>query len=231
MSTEEVKNILKDARKNGIRTLKITGGEPTLREDLLKIIEFAHEQHFEDIGLTTNGTMLDDVAGELKKAGLSRVNIGCDTISRGLPKNTTSVRSAIISAKSAELDVKVNMVVMTINSHEINDMIHFAMEMKVNLQLIELVETNKEIFDRYFTSLDKTESNLHGRSEYRPMQNRKRVNLGDIFVEFVRPRKSFCEKCNKIRVTSDGRYKACLMRDESFTTITEAIRGRSYGYG
>ncbi len=222
MDTAKVKRVLDEARASGIRTIKFTGGEPLLRSDLFEIIGHSRSLGFSDISLTTNGTLLDEYSVSLKAAGLERVNIGCDSLTGVLPKNLERLTSGILSAKDAGLGVKLNMVVLKgINENEVMSMLGFCMGSSVNLQLIELVECDS--YDKYFFSLEGIEKLLSARADEimtRDMQRRKRFVIGDVFVETVRPSREFCEKCNKIRMTADGRIRQCLMKDTGIIDFT-----------
>jgi GTP 3',8-cyclase len=236
MSLEDAKRIVSEARAASINELKITGGEPLLWEPLSDLVRYAHHAGFWDIGLTTNGTGLKAKAVALRQAGLSHINIGCDTVGLGMPKNLKAVKPAIEGARDACLLVKMNMVVTIGNNYEIPDMIANCRSLGVGLQLIELIDSASP----HFYSLQLTEEELAGSadwSEIRGMQGRRRYHYGDNFIELVRPDRHFCEKCNKVRVGADGRVIACLRKPEriEFTgkgSIIEACNARvGYGYG
>ncbi len=241
MSFQQVCYTLREAEKAGIRSIKFTGGEPLLRSDIIDIIGYACSLGFEDIGLTTNGTLLDRYADVLYDAGLRRVNIGCDSLAGILPKNTEKLEKGIIAAKSTGLGVKLNMVVLNgINDKQVDGMIGFCTTHSINLQLIELIECENG-YERYFYSLEDWENMLSKRADkvvVRDMQRRKRFFLGDIFIETVRPRKEFCKGCNKIRITADGRIRPCLMKSTGIIdfdgrhSLEAVCRMRDkYGYG
>lgn len=237
MELGRVFQILQEFRRAGMVGLKITGGEPLLREDIPDIIAEAARLGY-DFGLTTNGTLLEGFALRLKASGLRRINIGCDSLTGVLPKNTERLRAGIIAAVRAGLEVKLNMVALRgINDMQIMPMLDFCIRNRVNLQLIELAE--QAAWQRkYFLALEQWESLLAGmaeKKEIRVMQNRPRYYLRGIFVELVRPGKDFCRACNKIRVTADGRVRACLAKDECIkfqgrSSIEKVIRVKEYGY-
>jgi len=222
MTTDEVFYLLEEAKDAGMKTLKLTGGEPLLRDDIVAIIRYARTLGYQDVSLTTNGTLLPKKAERLKKAGLERVNIGCDTMGDSLPKNTGVALKSINAAHKAGISVKLNMVVMKgQNENEILDMLRFCKDKSVNLQLIELVNLGNDVYKKYFYSLADTENKLNiicDRKEMRDMQRRNRYYFRDMFVEIVRPGKQFCKECNKIRITTDGKIKNCLMKD---TTVID----------
>lgn len=234
MSFCEIKKILQDAAESGITTIKVTGGEPLLREDISEIVG-----EIKRLGmvpaLTTNGTLLEEHVPSLKEAGLTKINIGCDSLTGILPKNIERMKKGILAAKDVGLDVKINMVAIKgINIDQIEEMLEFCKANSVNLQLIELIN-NAE----HFYSLSDIENRLKKDSEsveIREMQNRKRFHMGRIFVETVRPDRDFCRACNKLRVRADGRLMPCLMKDAAIDfkgsgSIENACNARDgYGY-
>jgi len=248
-SSDVFGEILCAAARLGIqKSLKITGGEPLLRDDLEKIIETAKDVGFADISLTTNGTLLTiKRALSLKKAGLMRINIGCDAVSSSLLQKTyEKVKGALEAASAAALaPIKLNMVVLKgLNENEVERMLEVARSFNATLQLIELIRTEDEDFyRRYHIDLNDWEKKFADaavRVEVRRLQNRTvyRLENGGI-VEFIRPthNASFCSSCSKLRITSDGRIKTCLMRNDDITefkgkkSILEAISRRRPFYG
>jgi GTP 3',8-cyclase len=241
MITSEVMHLLKVARESNINSVKFTGGEPLLRDDIIHIIKKSKELDFKDIGITTNGTLLNHYATELYDAGLRRVNIGCDSMTATLPKNVETLKNKIFAAKNAGLNVKLNMVALKgVNHNEISDMIKFSLENKLNLQLIELVKFHNNDYEKHYYSLDHWEKYLSQHADNivkRKMQNRKRYFFGENFVEIIKPSKNFCSACNKIRVTSNGKLRQCLMNSSKVIDFNDhnsfktAIKSRDfYGY-
>ncbi|MBI5354841.1 MAG: GTP 3',8-cyclase MoaA [Candidatus Aenigmarchaeota archaeon] len=218
VSKDEIVNAVRVAAKYGVTRVKITGGEPLLRRDITGIIKgIASVPGIGEVSMTTNGSLLKSHAKALKDAGLSRVNIGCDSIGENMEKNTSVTKEAIDAAKEAGLGpIKINMVVVKgVNDHEIPEMIGFARENGVTLQLIELIETpgNSEYYKRHHTPLNSWEQRLSeiGSSEKRSMQSRMQYSFKGSKVEIVRADKEgFCRACNTIRLSSDGKLKPCL---------------------
>jgi len=222
--------MIRTCAARGITTVKITGGEPLLREDIIPIIkDITSTSGIQEVSLTTNGVLLETLARPLKQAGLTRVNIGCDSFSSSiLAKNVQRISKGLEAAKREGLTpIKLNMVVLKrINEHEIDSMIQFAKEHGVILQLIELIETGSTFVKAHYISLEPIERQLAARArkiETRPMQARKQYFLENGIVEVVRSLHNieFCQHCNKIRVTSDGYLKPCLMRDDNLVSIEE----------
>ncbi|MFZ1898296.1 GTP 3',8-cyclase MoaA [Methanoregula sp.] len=228
MSTEEIIGIMNVAAKFGIRSIKFTGGEPLIRPDILDIIQ-AVPKGIES-SITTNGVLLAGMAEGLKKAGLRRVNVSLDSLNPGTYKRITGcdrlgdVLAGIDAALMAGLTpVKLNMVVLSgINDNEIDDFLRFVRgNRNLVLQLIELMHFND---CNYHGDLRGVESMLASRSSEvltRRMHHRKKYCLDGAEVEVVRPlhNTEFCAYCNRLRVTSDGKFKPCLLRTDNHITI------------
>lgn len=243
MAPEEISEIVRFASGLGIRAVKLTGGEPLLRDDILKIVEgIKRGAKVDDLSMTTNGTLLAEFARDLKASGLDRVNVSLDTLDGGTYERITGsdrlgdVLSGIEEAIGAGLSpVKLNMVVMKgINDREIWSMVEFAKGIGAVLQLIELEALfNDEIYERYHMDLLGVEGELEklsSRVEVRPLHNRRRYFLkGGGEVEVVRPmhNSEFCRNCKRIRVTSDGKLKPCLMRDDNLVDLIGPLRDRA----
>jgi len=225
---ETIRSIAQDIGQIGIKYVKITGGEPLLRKDILSIVEaFAAVPGVKEISMTTNGLLLKDLAVDLKKAGLSRVNIGCDTIlSPVLSKRFDQIFPGIRAANQAGLlPVKLNMVLLKgINDQEIPLMIRNAREYGFILQLIELIPNGDPAMDQYFLPIKQIEEELTKQAEHiiiRDLQSRRQYTIKGAIVEAVGPSKhDFCEKCLKIRITSDGFVKPCLRRNDNLIPYT-----------
>ncbi|HIP74744.1 MAG TPA: GTP 3',8-cyclase MoaA, partial [Thermococcus paralvinellae] len=155
MTPEEIERIVRIASLLGIKKVKLTGGEPTIRRDIVEIVRRIRP-YVVDLSLTTNGTVMYRLAEELKEAGLDRVNISLDTLDREKYKKITGfdVLPRVLKGieKSVELFklVKLNMVVMKdLNHMEIHNMINYAARIGAVLQLIE-IEVPRELLDSWF---------------------------------------------------------------------------------
>jgi cyclic pyranopterin phosphate synthase len=236
---EEIETIVSVAAELGIGKVKITGGEPLLREDVVEIVQRISE-YVDEVSMTTNGYLLAERACDLKKAGLDRVNVSfhsgdpdvfCKIIgSDSYPK----VRAGIAEAKKCGLNpVKLNMVVMKgINEDEIPRMVDFSKEVGTTLQLIEYqpLERGVEDWSDYHYDLEPLEDELRARSSRvveREMHRRKQYHLeGGGVVEVVRPmhNSDFCMYCTRLRLTSDGALKPCLMREDNHVEAVSLLR-------
>ncbi len=232
MSADEIIAIMQTAAKFGIRNIKFTGGEPLIRPDILQIIRAVPKGI--EASITTNGILLADMAADLKAAGLRRVNVSLDSLNPETYKKITGsdrlgeVLAGIDAALKVGLTpVKLNMVVLEgINDNEIDDFLAYVRNNhNLVLQLIELMHFND---CEYHGDLNNLETRLAARSEQiftRRMHHRKKYCLDGAEVEVVRPlhNTEFCAYCNRLRVTSDGKLKPCLLRTDNHV----AIRGKN----
>jgi GTP 3',8-cyclase len=228
LSAEDIAEILRVAAKFEIRSVKFTGGEPLLRSDLVKIVQSVPAGM--ESSLTTNGTLLADLARDLKTSGLRRVNVSIDSLNPETYKKITGVDnlSDVLDGITAALDVgltpvKLNMVVLDgINDNEIDDFLAFVRgNRNLILQLIELMHFNE---CNYHGELNVVEEMLASRSKQiitRRMHHRKKYCLDGAEVEVVRPlhNTEFCAFCNRLRVTSDGKLKPCLLRMDNHIDV------------
>ena len=228
IKTQEIAEILRVAEKFDIRSVKFTGGEPLLRNDIIEIISSVPETI--ESSITTNGTLLSRYASDLKEAGLSRVNVSIDSLNPETYKKITGYDqlSAVLAGIDAALDagltpVKLNMVMLEgINGHELEDFLAYIRNNRnLILQLIELMNLGACTSHKDLTVL---ESDLESRSRViltRRMHHRKKYCLDGSEVEVVRPlhNTEFCRYCNRLRVTSDGKLKPCLLRTDNHVDI------------
>ena len=241
MSVEEIVRIAKIAVGLGIARVKLTGGEPLMRKDLPEIVAgIAAIAGLRDLSLTTNGLLLGGgMAKKLRDSGLRRVNISLPSLNPETYHKLTGgkLEAALEGVKAAiEADfcpVKLNMVVLKdVNVGDVPDLIEYAGRTGVVLQLIELDPVN--VGDKYYTehhrSLDEQEDMLRAKAvtiEKRPfMHNRLIYHLPNATVEVVKPieNSDFCMHCTRMRITSDGKLKPCLMRNDNLTDILTPIR-------
>jgi cyclic pyranopterin phosphate synthase len=239
MTPEEIEALVSTAADLGIKKIKLTGGEPLLREDIVEIVNKI-SPHVEEVSMTTNAFHLAERAGELKEAGLQRVNVSLHSACPEVFKEITGwnvlpeVEDGIKAALEAGLKpVKLNMVVMKgVNDEEIPEMIALAKDLRATLQLIEYqpLERGAKDWGRYHFDLRPLEEELESHSEAvveREMHRRKQYHLKDGgVVEVVRPMHNsrFCGYCTRLRLTSDGRLKPCLMREDNHVEAVSLLR-------
>uniref|UniRef100_A0A7C3ZN71 Probable GTP 3',8-cyclase n=1 Tax=Archaeoglobus fulgidus TaxID=2234 RepID=A0A7C3ZN71_ARCFL len=231
ISAERIIEISRAFYELGVKKLKITGGEPLLRKDIFEIIQNLPE--FKEISMTTNGILLEKYADELKECGLNRVNVSLDTLNAEKYRWITRVgdvhdviRGIEKACEAGLTPVKVNMLVMKgVNEDEVEELLSFTNsfnegEIRAILQVIELVPFPG--LENYFLDISKIEeryAKISTQRRIRAMHRRTQYFTPRGVVEFVKPmdNTAFCMHCNRMRVTSDGKLKPCLLRDDTVT--------------
>ncbi len=240
MSIEEIVRIARVAISLGITRIKLTGGEPLMRQDATEVVKgIAEIPGLRDLSMTTNGLLLDRLAKPLCTAGLKRVNISLPSLNPETYQKLTGgkLENALAGVKAAIeagfSPVKLNMVILKgINVGDVPEMIDFASDMGVILQLIELdpVNVSSAYYEKHHRLLDDQEAMLRDRAlkieTRRLMHNRLIYHLPNVTVEVVHPTENsdFCMHCTRLRVTSDGKLKPCLMRNDNVTDILTPMR-------
>lgn len=236
MTPAEIERILEIARILGLTKVKFTGGEPLLRNDIIEIIQRAKTK-MDEVSLTTHGARLSDCAAALKNAGLARVNVSLDSFDperyREITgKDTlTAVLDGINQAVKVGLDpVKVNIVALPDSTtDDLLTTVRATWEMGAVPQLIELVSKGKtrsslgEVEDWFTRNAFRIhERDIHKRRRYMIRDEDGNENE----VEIVRPmhNSEFCTNCTRLRVTSGGMIKPCLMHNEGTIDVLTSIR-------
>lgn len=238
MTADEIGKIVGVATEFGVRKIKLTGGEPLLREDIVDVVAAVTRPSIGEVSMTTNGTLLAEVAHELAEAGLTRINISLDTLDPKTFHRITSNGSIsnVFAGIDAAIDaglrpVKLNMVLLAgLNEHEVESMMAYTSNRGIVLQIIELLDTDGGVFSTYHRGLDDIERGLRSRAvavrTRRSMQARKKYILPGGEVEVVRPmhNSEFCMHCTRLRLTPDGHLKPCLMRNDNLVDLLSPIR-------
>jgi cyclic pyranopterin phosphate synthase len=234
LSYEEIADVVSQLAPMGLRRLRITGGEPTIRPNLDELIRLLRANaNVDDIALSTNGVRLPAIAELYREAGLDRVNISADSLR---PERIASIArrnlgfdpvAAATAAARAGLDpIKINMVVMRgINDDEVLDFARLTIENPWHVRFIELmpvgglreltfehVVASDEILDRISSlgALARSEgpSRGNGPAAYYTLAGA----AGSIGV--ITPMThTYCASCNRVRLTADGRLRTCLFGD------------------
>lgn len=227
---EDTLKIVKAATTLGINKIRYTGGEPLVMKDIDKLIyETAKLPGIKDIAMTTNGILLSDMAADLKKAGLKRVNISLDTLNREKFRSITrignldKVLESIDKCLSLGLKpVKINTVLMRgVNDVEFKDFLNLIRELPIEIRFIELMPIGegikiyeksklsfREMLEQY-PELTEIESEKSSTAQLYKLPGAKGK------IGFINPVScKFCSDCNKIRLTSTGTIKPCLHSEE-----------------
>ena len=234
LSFEELEKIISVAAKSGVSKVRITGGEPLIRKGLIDFISrISKISEIKDLSMTTNGILLKENAFALKAAGLQRVNVSLDTLDpqkyREITENGEIERvwDGIFEAEKAGLlPVKINLVVVRgLNDNELCDFSQLTRKYQYDIRFIEYMPvgatnywskekfmSSSEILERISKKLGELtplETADHSPATYFKLSNSK----GRIGV--ISPISNhFCSSCNKLRLTSDGRLRACLFSDD-----------------
>ena len=242
MTPLEIEKITKIAKDLGVRRVRLSGGEPLIRKDIVDIVDKISQIGFKDISITTNGTYLSKYSKDLKDAGLDRVNVSLDTLNKDRYKFLTkkdyldSVKDGILKAVEVGLNpVKINMVMMKgINEDEVWDMFRFSRDNGLILQLIELMESEScedDIFSQdYHLNISPIEEEIEKIADdvkvRKDMQNRRKYYIGKGEIEIVKPldNTNFCSNCTRLRITPRGQIKPCLLRNDNLIDIIGPLR-------
>ncbi len=245
LSADEIVQVVRVAVGLGFRKFRLTGGEPLLRADIVDIVrEMARLPGVDCVGLSTNGTRLAQLAAPLSTAGLRTVNVSLDALATDVYRRITGgdvqrVLAGIRAAVAAGFErVKLNCVLMRgVNEQEIWPLVLFAAEHGLPLRLIELmpVTTTDVLSDANFLPLDEAMQLLRQRDELIPQPDRRlgwgparyyQLRHTGALVGFIGALTTphFCETCNKMRLTADGKIRPCL-GDHGEVDLRGALRG------
>ena len=239
LSFEELFEFVKVTIDEGIEKIRITGGEPTLREDLDKFIKMIYDYKSDiDLAMTTNGYLLKECAKKLKNAGLKRINISLDSLKSEIAAKIAgrdvlkNVLEGIDKAIEVGLKIKINMVPLkSVNEDEIIDILEFGKKREIRVRFIEYMENvhaysslkgmnGKEILEKI---KKKYEIEKIGRVGSSPAFLYRLKRSGYIFGLIDPHKHDFCETCNRIRLTAEGFLIPCLYFDEAMS-IKDAVR-------
>ncbi len=247
LSLEEIARLIKIACSLGIKKVRLTGGEPLIRKNIVQMVrDIAVLPGIDDLALTTNGILFSDMAVELKQAGLNRVNFSMDTmvgekfkyITRG--GNLEKVSEAVFRALELSMEpVKINTVVIKgFNDSEIMDFAALAYKYPLHIRFIEFMPIGDLLFwnQEKLISVDEIKSKIeqeyelyegskiegNGPAKYYHMQG----GLGTI--GFISPMSNhFCGSCNRIRMTADGSLRGCLYENAEVNLKSALLDGAS----
>jgi len=244
LSYEEIQTVVRAAAELGINRIRLTGGEPLVRAELPELVRMLSRiEGIEELSLTTNGVFLKKYALELKQAGLSRVNVSLDTLKADTFRYITrlgelqGVLEGIEAAKRVGFEpVKINTVVMRgMNDDEILDFARMTYEDGWHIRFIELMPF-KGIAEfvpsielrQHIILLGKLEPCASITGNGPAMYYRLPGARGTI--GFISPltETAFCSRCNRMRLTPDGKLRPCLLREDE---IDLKLPLRSYSIG
>ncbi len=236
LSFEELYFLLATLKNHGIKKVRLTGGEPFVKHgfmdflsEVTKIIPSVH--------ITTNGYFLKNEIDTLVKIGIKSINISLDTLSPDKFVEITKVNAldrvlkGIKATANTNITTKINTVIMKKNINEITTLISFANNLRIPIRFIELMPISSEVRKEFVS--EKTVKEII-KKEYK--MNREQLSFGigpSIYytvekegekgiVGFISAiTHNFCESCDKIRITSDGKLRVCLASDEEVSLKKE----------
>lgn len=247
LSFEEIIRLSSIFANLGVEKIRITGGEPLVRpliENLIKSI--AKIPHIKSIGLTTNGLLLSDRVKKLKSSGLNSVNISLDSFKEDRFKMMTGINglgkviSSIQKARDAGFDVKINTVVVRgWNDDEVVEFANFARRTGITVRFIEfmpldgtgiwrsdLVFSKKEMIEKLESSIGEVSPVLEQEISAPAKLYSFSDGIGTVgFIPSVT--EPFCNQCDRIRLTSDGRFLTCLFENPGYDIKSYLRRGAS----
>ncbi len=236
LTLEELDRLCTAFVARGTRKLRLTGGEPLVRRDVMNLIR-GLGRHLEtgaldELTLTTNGSQLARFAGELAACGVRRINVSLDTLDPAKFGVITrwgdfgKVMEGLAAAKEAGLEVKINVVALKgVNEDEFGDMVAWAHAGGMDITFIEVMPLGEEGGDRsdQYLSLAEVRENLGRRYSLTPLAlstggpaRYVRVEETGGRVGFITPlTHNFCESCNRVRVTCTGMLYMCLGQNDA----------------
>jgi cyclic pyranopterin phosphate synthase len=246
LSASEIELVARAAIAAGFRRVRLTGGEPTLRSDLVEIVHrVAAVSGMGDVAMTTNGILLPKLAVDLKQAGLNRVNIHLDTLN---PERVRQVMrwgdlariwQGIEAAEAAGLTpIKLNTVVARgYNDTDVVDLAALTVSREWHVRFIELMplgtdEAAATARERYVSNVDTRQRIERGLGTLIPLASQHPADESKNFrlaeargtIGFISPvSEPYCGSCNRMRLTADGKFHLCLLNDDELD-VKEAIR-------
>jgi cyclic pyranopterin phosphate synthase len=246
LSYEEITRIVAQLAPLGLRRIRITGGEPTLRPQLDRLVAMIRSiPQIDDISLSTNGVRLADLAQSLRDAGLDRINMSADSLRPDRIKaiarrniDFDPVTAAIAAERAGLAPIKLNVVVMRgINDDELADFARLTLDHEWHVRFIELmpvgemreltwerVVPSEEVLDRLGSIAPLTPAVEPARGNGPARYFRFAGAAGTVGV--ITPiSHTYCGSCNRVRLTADGRLRTCLFGDEEVDLRTPLREG------
>jgi GTP 3',8-cyclase len=250
LDADEIERVVRAAAGIGFRKVRLTGGEPTLRRDLIEIVaRVSAVPGIEDVALTTNGILLPKLAPALRAAGLKRVNIHVDSLDpervRKVMRWATvqEIWAGIEAAERAGLrPIKLNAVVVAgYNESDVVDLARLTVERDWHVRFIELMPLGGGECARLAVSrlVSNVETRARIEAALGPLELLSSASLSDEsrnyrapgargVIGFISPvSEPYCGTCNRMRLTADGKFHLCLLNDDELDVRAALRRGAS----
>jgi GTP 3',8-cyclase len=246
LSYEEIASVVRQLAPLGLRRLRITGGEPTIRPALEQLVSQLHAiPEVEDIALSTNGVRLPELAQRLRAAGLDRLNLSADSLRPdrivAIARRDLSfdpIRAALAAQAAGLSPIKINMVVMRgVNDDEIVDFARLTLEHPWHVRYIELMPVGslRELTSEHIVPSDEVLDRISSLGALQPGGGPLRGNGPAAYYHFAGAPGSigvitpmthtYCGSCNRVRLTADGRLRTCLFGDHEVDLRTPLRAG------
>ena len=246
LSTPELIRVITAAVEMGFEHIRLTGGEPLLRPDILEITRSIHNlPGLASLSLSTNGTLLAPIARQLQGAGIQSINLSLDALQPDIYRKITGGSfKEFLSGFRASLDagfdqIKINCVLLRgLNQQELRPLVHFAAEHNVPIRFIELMPLTllPQQGQELFLSIQDSQEILGGANNLIPQPDYLgghgparyfRDKTTGAIVGFIGALTTpdFCASCNKIRLTADGKLRPCLGRHGEIDLRTALRQG------
>lgn len=245
LTYEEIIRIVAIAVSLGVRKIRLTGGEPLIRKNVVNLVRMLKEiGKIEELSLTTNGIFLSNYAKELVDAGLDRVNVSLDSLNQERYKTITGggnlydvLKGIEAAEKNSLTPIKINMVpVRGINEDEIVSFAQLTLNSPYQIRFIEFMPfgSRKSWTPERFIPSDEIKSFIEKIGTLHPVNLKKsgparyyRFENALGVIGFISPLSNhFCNECNRLRLTADGKLRPCLF-SETEIDLKPALRNNS----
>jgi len=244
LTLEEIERLCYNFIDLGVEKIRLTGGEPLVRNDIIKLIEKLNhkknETSLKEITLTTNGTLLKKYAKQLKLNGIDRINLSLDTINSEKYNKITrfgnikKVFEGIDEAQKNNIKIKINTVVIKdFNEDEIEKLINWTNNKKLDLTFIEVMPMEETDISRDYQFVSLTETFYKLNTKYKFIKSDYKTGgpatyyTSDLLsskIGFISPlTNNFCSSCNRVRISSTGKLFMCLGQND-YVDFREIMR-------
>jgi GTP 3',8-cyclase len=238
LTTEEYLSIIENIHANvGLKTIRLTGGEPLLFQDIATLIKGIVGLGITDVKLTTNGLKLSPLLDDLIEAGLKSINISLDaldpTIFRSITKvqDIRTVLDAIDNSISKGLEVKINTVVLRgINDHQIIPLLEYASSRNISIRYLELMKMGYLHYNEtdHFFGMDEIVEKISAVTSVAKMERATsntatywQTSKGMAFGIIANESEPFCSDCNRLRLDSFGKIYGCISATDGIDIRTD----------
>ena len=245
LTLEELERLCDIFIEQGIEKIRLTGGEPLVRKNIIELInnlgKKINNSNLKELTLTTNGTLLDKYAKDLKKAGINRINVSLDTLDpikySKITRNgdINKVFNGIEEALKNKIQIKINVVALkNFNDDEFDKILIWCGKKGIDVTFIEVMPMSETEINRYDQYMPLTNIKEYLHSKYLLKASNKSTGgpakyelfeKYNIKVGFITPlSNNFCDNCNRVRITCTGKLYLCLGQ-EKFIDFKQLLKG------